>query len=108
MLRHIRVEGYPEDYPDFTEANINHLVYAIIIPIIDDFKSRTGRGTVRLCREKQIVSRDSRTGGEEEFIVIDQISVTERYIVVIEAKRATLSAAMGQCLMSLKDMGDIP
>ncbi|KAF8534478.1 hypothetical protein BDD12DRAFT_860159 [Trichophaea hybrida] len=107
IVRYLRTEGYPESSPDFKEANINDLVLLIILPMIDDFMCRTGRQKVRLCREKQIVSRDFETGGNEEYVVIDQISLAEeRYIFVVEAKRSSLGAAMGQCLVSMKDMGD--
>ena len=36
--------------------------------------------------EKQLVSVDEFTGGEEEFGVIDQISLLEKYIIVSRSK----------------------
>ena len=105
ICRYLRIEGHY--WISSTEANINDLVYAIISPVIDDFIYRTGRDTVQLYRERQLVSVDSKTGGYEEFVVLDRISVTEaEYILIIEAKTVSLGAAMGQCLLALKDMGD--
>ena len=65
------------------EANITDLVLFITSPIIEDFIHKTGRDTVRLAREKKIISVDTKTGGYEEFVVVDGISVTEeRYILI--------------------------
>ena len=51
------------------------------------------------------MSEDEQTG--EKFVVVDRILVTEgKYVFIIETKRASLSSAMKQCLLSMKDMGD--
>lgn len=106
IVRYLRTEGYPESSPDFKEFNVSDLVLLIILPILDDFMCSTGRQRLRLCREKQIVSGDLETGGNEEYVVIDQISLAEeRYILIVE-KRSSLGAAMGQCLVALKDIRD--
>ena len=90
---------------DFKEASVNDLVLLILTPIIEEFIVMTGCYKVRLLREKQIVSEDKQTG--EEFVVVDQISVTEeKYVFIIKTKRVSLSSAMKQCLLSMKDMGD--
>src|SRR5258706_9700989 len=69
-------------------------------------KRSTGRNML-LRREKEGVSTDFETGGKEEFIVMDLISVMERnFVLIIEAKRSSLADAMKQCLLSMKDMGD--
>lgn len=108
IMRYLRIEGYAmETSPDFKEANVNDLVLLIISPILDEFICRTGRHKVRLARGKQIISEGSDTGGYEEFVVVDRISVAkERYVLVVEAKRALLSTVMKQCLLAMKDMGD--
>ncbi|KAI5806508.1 hypothetical protein DFH27DRAFT_608658 [Peziza echinospora] len=68
---------------------------------------KTGRDSVQLLREKEIVSRGGVTGGMEEFVVMDLISVKERNNVLItEAKRSSLGQAMKQCLLSMKDARD--
>ena len=91
----------------FKEANINHLVYAIISPILDTFIQRTGRKYVRLRSGKEIVSTDGETGGEEEFVIVDLIQVRrEDFILIVEAKRSSLDQAMKQCLLAMKDMRD--
>ena len=47
------------------------------------------------------------TGGYEESIVVDAISVNEdKYVLVVESKRSNLGVAMKQCLLALKDMKD--
>ena len=108
IVRYLDVGTSPIDRLHFMEANVNDLVLFIIAPIIYEFKRRTGRKKVKLHREKKIISGDSKTGGYEEFVVVDAISSTEeKYILMVEAKRESLSAAMGQCLLALKDMGDI-
>ncbi|KAL0638819.1 hypothetical protein Q9L58_002048 [Maublancomyces gigas] len=64
-----------------------------------------GRNIIQLLREKKIVSTDSTTGGMEEFVMMDLISVKERnYVLIIEAKKASLGDAMKQCLFVMKDM----
>jgi len=113
IARYLRIEGFPtESTPGFKEPNVNDLVLFIIAPILDDFKSRTGRKKLRLFREKRIIAEDLETGGDEEFVVVDRVSVTEgkaleaKYIFIVEAKKSSLGAAMRQCLLSMKDMGD--
>lgn len=108
IVEHLDVEGYPtEAYQSFKEANVSDLVYSIIVPIIFEFRSRTGREGVRLEREKRIISTDNKTGSEEEFVVIDRIAVgEERFIIIIEGKKGTTSEALKQCLLSLKDARD--
>lgn len=62
---------------------------------------------LRLSREKEIISVDSETGGMEEFVMVDVISVMERnFVFVTESKRASLGEAMKQCLLAMKDMRD--
>ena len=46
------------DRSNFVEANVNDLVLLIILPIISDFRCRTGCGA-KLFREKQVVSGGS-------------------------------------------------
>lgn len=54
-----------------------------------------------------IVSTDGETGGAEEFVVMDLVSVTEeKFVLIIEAKRASLGEAMKQCLLAMKDAWD--
>ncbi|KAI5839539.1 hypothetical protein DFP73DRAFT_587459 [Morchella snyderi] len=107
IVDYLEMEGYPtEANPDFKEANISDLVLYIIGPILTDFRRTTGR-KIRLAREKEIASTDSETGGYEEFVMMDLISVTEkRYILVIEGKKRSLGEAMKQCLLAMKDMRD--
>ena len=103
LARCLRIEGHET----LMEANVNDLVVFIIHPTIDEFMQRTGRKTIQLFREKQLIGEDEETGGYEEFVVVDRIEITEeRYILIIEAKRESLGAAMSQCLLAMKDMGD--
>ncbi|KAF8435259.1 hypothetical protein BGX38DRAFT_1145658 [Terfezia claveryi] len=108
IVRYLRIEGSPtEANSDFKEANINHLVYAIISPILESFILRTGRENVKLLAEKKIFSKDSETGGEEEIVIVDLIQVRrEDFILIVEAKRSSLGQAMKQCLLAMKDMCD--
>ncbi|KAI5839541.1 hypothetical protein DFP73DRAFT_561263 [Morchella snyderi] len=107
ILQYLQLEGYPtEASPDFKEANVSDLVLYIIGPIVTEFKRKTGRN-VRLRREKEIISTDNETGGMEEFVVMDRISVEDnRFVVIMEAKKVALGEGMKQCLLSLKDARD--
>lgn len=108
IVDYLEIEGYPtQSRTDFKEANISDLVYATISPIISDFRRKTKRN-LRLQREKEIVSVDSKTSGTEEFVLIDLISVTkDKFVLVIEAKRTSVGEAMKQLLLAMKDARDI-
>lgn len=108
IVEYLDVEGYPTmASDDFKEININDLVYTVLAPVISNYKSSTSK-PMRLLRKKEIVSVDSVTGGDEEFVVVNMLSVTEeKFVLVIEAKRDNLGSAIKQCLLSMKDMRDI-
>ncbi|KAG0125362.1 pyridoxal phosphate-dependent transferase [Tuber indicum] len=107
LVGYIEVGGYPtEAAPDFKVAKIHDLVAFTIVPIIREFRRKTNR-MLHMSREKAITSTDSSTSGVEEFVVMDYISVEqEKYVLVVEAKRASLGEAIKQCFLSLKDMRD--
>ena len=108
IVEYLEFEPYPTMASDyFKEVNISDLVFAILSPIMSDFRRKSNRiGTgLMLCREKEIVSVDSETGGYEEFVMMDIISVTEeKFVLVIEAKTSNLGSAMKQLLLSLRDL----
>jgi len=108
ILEYIQILGYPtEADPEFKESNVNHLVYASISPILRNFIRTTGRGSIHLRTEKEIISVDPETGGAEEFVLVDWISVTdEQFIFVVEGKGGSVGKAMRQCLLAMKDMRD--
>lgn len=108
VVDYVLIEGYPtEGDPDFKEGNINDLVYSIINPIVASFIRMTGRTSIQLRREKEIISVDGETGGTEEFVMVDLVSVTEeKFVFIVEAKRSSLGLAMKQCLLSMKDAWD--
>ena len=107
IVEFLSIEGYPdEETLYFKEANVCDLVYSIISPVIYLMQQETGRH-LRLTREKEITSTDDSTGGQEEFIMLDYISVTEeRYLLIIEAKKAATGAGMKHILLALKDAWD--
>ncbi|KAA8895995.1 hypothetical protein FN846DRAFT_893670 [Sphaerosporella brunnea] len=54
-----------------------------------------------------MLSQDGETGGYEEFVVVDMISVMEEvFVFVIESRRSSLGEAMKQCLLAMKDTSD--
>ena len=108
LVDYLVVEGYPtEGDSDFKEGNVNDLVYGIIGPVLASFIRITGRKSIQLWREKEIISVDGETGGTEEFVMVDLVSVTkERFVLIVEAKSSSLGQAMRQCLVAMKDMGD--
>ena len=113
IVEYLEVELYPTTASEsFKEVNIHDLVFAILSPIMSDFRhksnrTRTGIG-MKLLREKEIISVDSETGEMEEFVVMDIISLEEqKFVLVVEAKRSNMGSAMKQLLLSLKDMRDL-
>ena len=107
IVEYLVTEGYPtEGDPDFKEGNANDLVYAIISPILGSFIHMTGRKSIQLRREKEIVSTGGETGGAEEFVMVDLVSITEKFLLIVEAKSTSLGQAMKQCLLAMKDIGD--
>ncbi|RPB27122.1 hypothetical protein L211DRAFT_780111, partial [Terfezia boudieri ATCC MYA-4762] len=86
IIEFLDIEGYPtEANPFFKEANISDLVLYTI----------------------KLASADGETGGKEEFVVLDYITVTEeKLVLIIEAKKASMGQAMKQILLSLKDARD--
>ncbi|KAF8436766.1 hypothetical protein BGX38DRAFT_1274317 [Terfezia claveryi] len=110
VIDYLDAEGYPlEARAHFSEANINDLVYAMIVPIISSFKRKTCRKRLRLQRERQIIAvgsdPEAEAGGVEEFVVVDLISITEeKFVIVIEGKRSSMGQALKQCLLSMFDM----
>ena len=60
---------------------------------------------IRLRREKEIISIHGETGGKEEFIMVEQVSVRERYyVLVIEAKRSSFGEAFKRHLGSFASL----
>lgn len=108
IIEYIEIEGYPtEAETAFKEASINDLVYTTISPILREFIRTTQRKNISLRREKEIIGIDEETGGCEEFVMVDLISVTEeKFIFVIEGKRSSIGKAIRQCLLAMKDMWD--
>ena len=107
IVQYLDIEGLlDESDPDFKEANVNDLVYGIIGPAFQYAQKKTKR-MIRLAREKEIVSVDNWTGGTEEFVGLDYISVTEgKFVFIIEAKKTSLGQAKKQAFLSMKDARD--
>lgn len=100
IIDYLLIEGYQtEGDSEFKEANIKHLIYTAISPVLANFMRITGRTDLRLRGDKAIAATDGETGGPEEFVVVDLVSVEdERFILIVEAKRSSLGQAMKQCL----------
>ncbi|RPB01533.1 hypothetical protein L873DRAFT_1803235 [Choiromyces venosus 120613-1] len=74
--------------------------------MIAQFKRET-KWKLHLSRQKEITLIDSSTSGMEEFVVMDYISHDQiKYILIVEAKKASLGEARKQCFLSLKNMWD--
>ena len=77
---------------------------SICTGLITCWKHDTARN-LRLRREKEIVSVDSATGGYEEFVVMDCISLSEKnFVLIVEAKKVSLGEARKQCFLFMRDM----
>ncbi|KAF8428239.1 hypothetical protein EV426DRAFT_714443, partial [Tirmania nivea] len=73
IVEYLDIEGYPTEVNRyFKEANISSLVLYTIGPILNRVR-KMGRN-IRLTR---VASVDGETGGSEEFVVLDYITVTE-------------------------------
>ena len=106
ILQYLFIEGYPGTSTDFNEANISDLVLFIISPILASVK-RYMSCQMFLWRKKEITSTDSVTGDKEEFVLLDLISIEERnFVLIVEVKTSSLTAAMKQCLLLMKDLRD--
>ncbi|KAF8416250.1 hypothetical protein EV426DRAFT_721862 [Tirmania nivea] len=104
VVEYLEGEGYPaEANPEFKESNVSDLVLIIVLPIVTDSKRKTGRD-IRLTREKKIVSTDNTFVGEQEFVVMDRIKITEqKFVCIMEGKRVSTGEGVKQCLLALKD-----
>src|SRR5690606_38334948 len=73
IIQYLAIEGYPTEANSyFTESSISDLVYSIIGPIIIFyFIRKTGRDSIQLVRDKEIISTDGVAGGTGEFVVMD-------------------------------------
>lgn len=91
---------------EFDESSVNHLVYTITSPILRNF---IGKKKVAIVfshePRKEIVSTDSETVEEVEFIIVDRIS-EEKYIFIIKGKRSSVGNMMRQFLMAMKELRD--
>lgn len=97
LVRQIRISKEP---------NVSDLVYTIVLPIVTDSRRKTGRD-IRLTREKMIVSTDNTAAGEEEFVVMDRIKVTEeKFVCIVEGKRSSTGEGVKQCLLAMRDAWD--
>ena len=95
----------------FREANINDLVYSIVITVIAEFKRKSGLMNLQLQRERHVITKKpyypEYEEAEEQFVVVDQLSVTEEmYVLIIEAKSSSFDEALKHCLLALKDARD--
>ena len=71
------------------------------------FKRKAGRN-LRLRREKSIIAADKTTGGNQEFVMIDIIGMgCRKFVFLIEAKKSSLGEAKKQCLLAMKNMGEM-
>ena len=108
ILEYLQVEGYPTEVTkSFKEANINDLIFTIVSPVLFDFIRTTGRVGMQLEREREIISVDGQTGGTEEFVVVEEVSLTkDMALFIVEAKRSSVGAAMKQVSLTMKDARD--
>lgn len=108
MIQYLGVMGYPTDTnSDFNGANIGRLVCATINLIVIDFKRVTGRESIRLLSEKELVSIDRETDDMEKFVEVNRVSLGEgRFILIVKAMRYSLGQTVKQCLLAMKDLCD--
>jgi hypothetical protein len=105
----IESEGFPEaTIAPMNESVVSDNVGTVLIAMVSYYKRTMHRNDLELSREKQIISKDERVGGNVEFIVTQEINVeNNRYVLVVEAKRDSLGNGLKQLLLSLKCMWDV-
>lgn len=108
LVDRLLAEGYPEaSITPYKEATVTDFVGDILTTVVSSFKRIKNKNTIFIHREKEIVSIDGETGGTEEFVIVDIISVTQtKDILIVESKRENLIQGIKQCLLSLKDSWD--
>ena len=108
IAEYLEGEGYPSDMnEDFTEANINDLVFTVLIPVISMFKRKTAQNLC-LKREKAIIVKDGEMSGNQQFVMVDLVGVNDRkFVFVVEAKNESLGEAKKLCLVTMKDIGEM-
>ncbi|KAG0642390.1 hypothetical protein HOY80DRAFT_639808 [Tuber brumale] len=107
LVTYMALRGYPiEATADSTQATINDIVFFTTYHIIARFNEET-KQNLRLAREKEITTTDSRTSGREEFVVMDLRSYNQKkYVLAVEAKNTSVGEAIKHCFLALKDMWD--
>ena len=59
-------------------------------------------------KEKEILSMDGITGGNEEFVLVNRLSDGSfTYVLIVEAKRNELERIVPQCVLSMKNARDL-
>ena len=107
MVELIETEDYPQGIEPFKEASITDIVGMVLICSLAAFKRDENKPNLRLRREREIVGPDGDTGGVEEYVMIDIISVTtDKIVLVVEAKRDNMDKCLTQCLLAMKDAYD--
>lgn len=107
IVQCISIEDYPLSIEPFKEENMTDLAFLILLSTIAEFKEIENAESIKLRREKKIVSIDKESGGNEEFVIVDAIDIgEEKYIMIIEAKKASLAECFKQCILALKDSYD--
>ena len=108
MLELIETEDYPQGAINpFKEASISDIVGTVLICCIASFKREEKRSNIKLRRERAIVSPNGDTGGIEEYVIVDIISVAnDKIVLVVEAKRDNMDKCLTQCLLAMRDAYD--
>ena len=88
IKEYLEIEGYPaEAESDFKVPSIIDLVYATISLIPRDSIRTVQHKNISLRREKEIIGTDKETGGYEESVVVDLISVTEEKFIIVRREK---------------------
>jgi hypothetical protein len=108
IIELIETEDYPQGgIEPFKEASVTDIVGTILICFLAFFRRKNKVFSLKLRREKEIVAPDGETGGSEEYVMIDTISVTnDKIVLVVEAKRDNMDKCLIQCLLAMKDAYD--
>ena len=105
IVEYLEVEGY---FLDSEYSRISDLVYSVTAAILSDFKSKAEIPSLYLQRGKETVSANFQTGGVQEFVVADLVSVIEdrSVLVIVEARRrgTSFGEAVKRCLLAMRDM----
>ena len=107
IVEYLELKAYPLGHlSNFTENAIHDLVLSILSPILADFKKETGHN-IQLQRKAELIWIDSETRHfeEQQFIMVDKISIKKQsFVLIIEGDLDCHRDMIKLCCLMMRDM----